>query len=127
MLQIDPPNIFRGAGNDYNVKVMKCKRITSVANELVRGIAAIITQETGFNPLDRIKFRGRKYVESRQILAYFLYQCTNWTLKEIGFWSGSKDHATILHCKKTVEDLCDSDRRFKEMLLRIEKQVKQLL
>lgn len=127
MLLIDSPTIsrYRGAPLDYNVRVAKCKQRTS--NELfVKQVAQIITNETGHNPLSRVEYRGRKFVESRQIMATILSDYTKGTQELIGMQIGGKNHATVIHSKKTIEDLCETDLEFKEMYDRIETKVKSI-
>ena len=125
MLLIDAPNIFQGAGNDYNIRVMKCKQ-TNSSDHFIEQVAKIITDETGYNPLSRVKFRGRKFVESRQIMATILSDHTKLTQIVIGKLSGGKDHSTVVHSKKTIDDLCETDYLFKEMYNRIDVKVKAI-
>ena len=41
----------------------------------------------------------------------------------IGKYCGNKDHATVLHACKTVNNLADTDKRFKGYILDIEKKL----
>jgi hypothetical protein len=122
MLQCEPANIFRGAANDYNVRVMRCKQPNPV-NSFINHVALIIKNETGYSPLDNMTIRKREYVEARQIMAAILCNNTKWTLQEIGAILGGKDHATILHSKDVINDLCDTDIRFREAYNRIKSKV----
>jgi hypothetical protein len=126
MLQIEAPNIFRGAGNDYNIRVMKCSKPLFQPDKFIREIACIIKSETGYDPLEKVKFRGRKNVEARQILSYFIHKHTDLTLREIGSWLGSNGHSNVLQGIKTLRNLRDTDRSFREIFERIETKVKLL-
>jgi len=59
-----------------------------------------------------LKTRKREIVESRQLVAYFLYKkFEKRSLHKIGLELG-KDHATIIHSIKTVERLKEVDRDY---------------
>lgn len=60
------------------------------------------------------KTRKRVIVQARQVLANLIYLNLNhkYSLSEIGFAIG-KDHATVLHCTKTVRDLRETNSRFR--------------
>ena len=118
MLQIESSNIFRGASLDYNIKLMKCKR-TDSNMVFVRGIANIIKNETGYDPMTYTNYRGRKFVEARQLMAVMLSEHTKDPQAVIGSYIGGKDHSTICHCKKTVDNLISTDRGFKDTFDRI--------
>jgi len=125
MILTEAPTIFRGAPIDYNIRVMKCKHDS--VNLFVKHIVQIIKEETGYDPQSRVKYRGRKFVESRQIMASILSDYTNHTQEIIGKEIGDKNHATIVHCKKTIDDLCDTDINFRAVYAQIEKRVKLLV
>ena len=67
------------------------------------------------------KTRKREIVQCRQLAMYFSKQMTKNSLAMIGKHCGNKDHATVLHACKTVNNLADTDKRFKGYLLDIEK------
>lgn len=58
----------------------------------------------------RVKSRKRERVLARQIAFYFAKSMTNnTTLAVVGAYLG-KDHATVLHAMKTVNNLIDTDK-----------------
>jgi len=57
--------------------------------------------------------RKREIVQARQVAMYFAKQLTKSSLKGIGVRLGKKDHATVLHACRTVNDLMETDRQFK--------------
>lgn len=59
------------------------------------------------------KTRKREVVQARQIAMYFAKQMTKSSLANIGAHCGGKDHATVLHACKTVNNLVDTDKRFR--------------
>ena len=69
------------------------------------------------------KTRKREIVQCRQLAMYFSKQKTKNSLAMIGKHCGNKDHATVLHACKTVNNLADTDKRFKGYLSDIEKKL----
>jgi len=61
----------------------------------------------------KIKTRKREIVQARQIAMYFSKLLTGLSLAKIGKSIGNKDHATVLHACKTVNNLIDTDKKFK--------------
>jgi len=59
------------------------------------------------------KTRKREVVQARQIAMYFSKKMTKSSLANIGMHCGGKDHATVLHACKTVNNLIDTDKRFR--------------
>lgn len=77
-------------------------------------------------PIDQLKSKTRKreIVQSRQIAMYFAKNLTKSSLATIGSRIGGKDHATVLHACKTVNNLIETDKRFKTHIDEIEKRFK---
>lgn len=70
------------------------------------------------------KTRKREIVQSRQIAMYFAKIFTKNSLASIGSQIGGKDHATVLHACKTVNNLMETDKRFKRYINDLEKRFK---
>ena len=64
--------------------------------------------------------RKREIVQVRQVAMYFSKQFTKTSLKTIGAQLGKKDHATVLHACRTINDLMATDRRFKTQIEELE-------
>ena len=69
------------------------------------------------------KTRKREIVQCRQLAMYFSKQMTKSSLAMIGKHCGNKDHATVLHACKTVNNLADTDKQFKGYISDIEKKL----
>jgi chromosomal replication initiator protein len=69
------------------------------------------------------KTRKREVVQARQIAMYFAKQMTKASLASIGAHCGGKDHATVLHACKTVNNLMETDKRFKGYITDLEKKI----
>lgn len=77
-------------------------------------------------PIDSIqsKTRKREIVQARQIAMFFSKTLTKSSLASIGAQIGNKDHATVLHACKTVNNLIDTDKHFRLDVEEIEKRLK---
>ncbi len=71
------------------------------------------------------KSRKREVVQARQIAMYLSKQYTKNSLSSIGHAIGNRDHATVLHACKTVNDLMSTDKNFKSSVLEIESKLKK--
>lgn len=68
--------------------------------------------------------RKRESVQPRQVAMYFSKNLTKSSLSTIGKAIGDKDHATVLHAFKTVNNLIDTDRLICRQIEEIEKKLK---
>lgn len=58
--------------------------------------------------------RKREVVEARQIAMHIIRErCIELSLSKIGSLVGGKDHATVLHACKVVNNLLETDKHFK--------------
>ncbi len=57
--------------------------------------------------------RKREIVQARQLAMYFSKQLTKASLASIGAQCGNKDHATVLHACRTINNLVETDKQFK--------------
>ncbi|MFB6258464.1 MAG: helix-turn-helix domain-containing protein, partial [Flavobacteriales bacterium] len=69
------------------------------------------------------KTRKREVVQARQIAMYFAKQLTRSSLANIGSYCGGKDHATVLHACRTVNNLMETDKEFKGYVDELEKKL----
>lgn len=60
------------------------------------------------------KTRKRHIVQARQLAMYFSKKLTKASLASIGSQIGKRDHATVLHACKTVNNLSTTDKQFKK-------------
>jgi len=76
-------------------------------------------------PIELLKSRTRKreVVQARQIAMYFAKKMTKSSLANIGMHCGGKDHATVLHACRTVNNLNETDKNFKKYLEDLEKKL----
>jgi chromosomal replication initiator protein len=69
------------------------------------------------------KTRKREVVQARQIAMFFAKRMTKSSLANIGMHCGGKDHATVLHACKTVNNLVETDKRFRTYVDELEKKI----
>ncbi len=59
------------------------------------------------------KSRRKNIAEARQVVAYLARKTLDMPLNSIGLHLGGRDHTTIMHAEKKVEELLKKDKRFK--------------
>ncbi|GIS04585.1 MAG: hypothetical protein CM15mP107_2050 [Bacteroidota bacterium] len=69
------------------------------------------------------KTRKRRIVQARQLAMFFSKKFTKSSLARIGAQCGGKDHATVLHACKTVNNLSDTDKQFRSYVDDISKKL----
>lgn len=60
------------------------------------------------------KTRKRHIVQARQLAMFFAKKYTKASLASIGSEIGNRDHATVLHACKTIDNLIETDKQFKK-------------
>ena len=71
------------------------------------------------------KSRKREFVQARQIAMFLAKKYTDYSTAKIGLIIGGKDHATVLHACRCVENQVSVDKAFKAELNEIESQLKK--
>lgn len=69
------------------------------------------------------KTRKRNIVQARQLAMFFAKRMTKASLASIGAQIGKRDHATVLHACKTVENLTETDKQFRKYVEDITKKL----
>ena len=59
------------------------------------------------------KSRRKNIAEARQVVAYLSRKTLDMPLNSVGLHLGGRDHTTIMHAEKKVEELLKKDKRFK--------------
>ncbi|MBC8047321.1 MAG: chromosomal replication initiator protein DnaA [Fimbriimonadaceae bacterium] len=67
-------------------------------------------------PVDKLreKTRKRAIVQARQLSMYLSKNFTKNSLKSIGKHFGGRDHSTVIHSCQAIQNLMDTDSKFKE-------------
>lgn len=69
------------------------------------------------------KTRKRHIVQARQLAMFFAKKFTKASLASIGSQIGKRDHATVLHACKTVDNLTTTDKQFRKFVEDISKKL----
>ncbi len=70
------------------------------------------------------KTRKREIVQARQLSMFFAKKYTKLPLSLIGVYCGHKDHATVLHACRTINNLYETDKKMKQYVDDIDKKLK---
>ena len=70
------------------------------------------------------KTRKRHIVQARQLAMFFAKKFTKASLASIGSQIGQRDHATVLHACKTVNNLSTTDKQFRKYVEDLNKKFK---
>ena len=67
--------------------------------------------------------RHKSVTEPRQVCMYLARQRTRFSLEEIGGYFGGRDHTTVMHSIRTVQDRCDSDPDFARQVSQMDERI----
>lgn len=98
---------------------MEEKKITIEKIQDVVGSYYNIQQE-----MIQSKSRKREIVQARQVSMFLSKKYTDSSYSHIGNMIGKRDHATVLHACKAVQDSIDIDKTFRKSILEIERILK---
>jgi chromosomal replication initiator protein len=125
------------AQSTLNKKVIDMKLVKEVIRQFVSQVDKEISVENikqlvakYFDvPLEKLqsKTRMREVVVARQLSMYLAKNYTNSSLKVIGDSFGGRDHSTVIHSLKTVQDMMDTDLLFKDKVNTLVKKVQTTL
>ena len=72
----------------------------------------------------KAKTRKKEIVIARQVAMYFSKDYTNHSLKSIGYHFGGRDHSTVIHALQSVNDMIDTDAKFRYSVDELKKKLK---
>ena len=72
----------------------------------------------------KAKTRKKEIVIARQVAMYFSKDYTNHSLKSIGYHFGGRDHSTVIHAVQSVNDMLDTDAKFRHSVDELKKKLK---
>lgn len=100
------------------IKKIEKKKITSEV------IENVVCEHFGLD-MEQLKSttRKREIVQARQIAMYLIKNHTGLSLSQIGAGLGKKNHATVLHACKTVQEQIEVDKSFRSNISEIEKKL----
>jgi chromosomal replication initiator protein len=111
---------------DLNMAKEVLKNIIKPKDELVsiEMVQKVVANHFNIKVSDfKVKRKNKGFVLPRQVAIYLSRKFTDFSLMEIGEKFGGKDHSTILHSIKKVEERM-SNPSFKEMVENLQSQIK---
>jgi chromosomal replication initiator protein len=121
------------AQSSYNKKEVTIELAKGVVEKFVKNVKKEISIDyiqkivSDYFQMDletlQSKNRKRHIVQARQLAMFFSKKFTKSSLASIGSQIGSRDHATVLHACKTVENLILTDKQFKKFVEDINKKL----
>jgi chromosomal replication initiator protein len=124
------------AETTFNKKPLTLNLVENIVNKTVKVVKKEYTIDQIYNSVCNyynIKLedvqsstRKREFVQARQVAMYFCKELTNSSLALIGSHIGGKNHATVLHACKIVNEQKGIDRMFNERISNIEKRIKAM-
>ncbi|MBV6644541.1 MAG: chromosomal replication initiator protein DnaA [Cyclobacteriaceae bacterium] len=72
----------------------------------------------------KAKTRKKEIVIARQVAMYFSKDYTNHSLKSIGYHFGGRDHSTVIHAVQSVNDMIDTNAKFRYSIDELKKKLK---
>jgi chromosomal replication initiator protein len=121
-----------------NASLTKEEITLELAKKILKNIVTDIDSEVGidyiqktvsdyFNVnLDDLKAKTRKkeIVIARQVAMYFSKDYTTHSLKSIGYHFGGRDHSTVIHAVQSVNDMIDTNAKFRYSIDELKKKLK---
>ncbi len=101
-------------------KVVKKKRGEITLNKITKIVADVMNIK---EHEIKLKKRTAEIVLARQLSMYFAKKYTNLSLKSIGKELGNKDHSTVLHSIKVINNLLEYDKNIKNYVDIIERRL----
>lgn len=87
-------------------------------------IANIVSKGLNISLSDmRSKTRKRPVVEARQIAMYLIRKHTDEIFSNIGKMFVGRDHSTVIYACQTVQDLIDTNKFFKNLIISLNKRI----
>jgi len=100
--------------------------VSSAKAEISIGsIISVVVEYYGVKPADlQSKRRQKSIAHPRQVCMYLARKYTRYSLEEIGGFFGGRDHTTVMHAVKAVDERRQGDSSLNTALLTIEQQIK---
>jgi chromosomal replication initiator protein len=123
------------AQSSFNKKEVTLELAKQVVEKFVKNIKREISVDyiqkivSDYFQLDietlQSKTRKRHVVQARQLAMFFAKKYTKNSLANIGNQIGDRDHATVLHACKTVDNLVATDKQFRKFVDDLNKKLSQ--
>lgn len=96
-----------------------------VGEPTIQSIIDAVTEHYSIRLADlQSKHRQRSIALPRQVCMFLARRCTRHSLEEIGGFFGGRDHTTVMHAIRTVEERRTTDAEFENVLRVLEERVR---
>ena len=102
------------SAQDLLSDILRCSERRVTIDEIQKRVAEHYTIKVADMHSAR---RSRSVARPRQVAMYLAKQLTARSLPEIGRKFGGRDHTTVMHAVRKIEELCGSDHAFAEDVL----------
>lgn len=112
-------------------EILNCTPRLKIKNEPAQKMTVEFINKTVclyFNVLEEVfqsETRKREIVQARQVAMSLSRSLTKESSTDIGFKTGGKDHATCLYAIKTINNLKETDKKFRAQVNEIEERLKR--
>ena len=121
-----------------HASLMRVSIDLELAKKVLKNIVKEIDSEVGIDYIQKTvsdyfhvnqddlkaKTRKKEIVIARQVAMYFSKDYTNHSLKSIGYHFGGRDHSTVIHALQSVNDMIDTDSKFRYSVDELKKKLK---
>lgn len=121
-----------------HASLMQVEVNLELAKKVLKNIVKEIDSEVGIDYIQKTvsdyfhvgqddlkaKTRKKEIVIARQVAMYFSKDYTNHSLKSIGYHFGGRDHSTVIHALQSVNDMMDTDSKFRYSVDELKKKLK---
>lgn len=121
-----------------HASLMRVEVDLELAKRVLKNIVKEIDSEVGIDYIQKTvsdyfhvgqddlkaKTRKKEIVIARQVAMYFSKDYTNHSLKSIGYHFGGRDHSTVIHALQSVNDMMDTDAKFRYSVDELKKKLK---
>lgn len=122
-----------------HASLMRADVDLELAKKVLKNIVKEIDSEVGIDYIQKTvseffhvsqddlkaKTRKKEIVIARQVAMYFSKDYTNHSLKSIGYHFGGRDHSTVIHALQAVNDMMDTDSKFRVSVDELKKKLKR--
>ncbi|MEQ9302350.1 MAG: chromosomal replication initiator protein DnaA [Marinoscillum sp.] len=121
-----------------HASLTKSQMDLELAKQILKNIVTDIDSEVGIDYIQKTvsdyfkvsqeylkaKTRKKEIVIARQVAMYFSKDYTNHSLKSIGYHFGGRDHSTVIHAVQSVNDMIDTNSKFRFAIDELKKKLK---
>jgi chromosomal replication initiator protein len=120
---------FKAITIDLAKDVIRRNASTAIRKNIsIEQIQTTVSEHFGITEeMMRGKTRKQEIVIARQVAMYLCRELTKFALKTIGLYFNGRDHSTVIHAHKSIQDLIKTDPKFKNDIDMIRKKLEMYI